>query len=156
MQELHEAGCLLDGILAVTHPEMYEAGRRVMRALYTKDAQQREMADMWPSVYHAVQVIANRETLFHRDVNALPPWYDLLLSVGNYGKTAVFSMRTLGVCTPYDSGSVVMICSRIIVHGVGAVPPDRICYAWLMRDAVLDYFGVASPGWSKLSDRILG
>ncbi|KAI0694787.1 hypothetical protein C8Q76DRAFT_803016 [Earliella scabrosa] len=80
MSAMQEPCQILDGILAVTHPTLYAAGRRLMQRLYEDDARARAIVHQWPSVYHAVHVIVNRETVYHRDINGLPGWYDLLLS----------------------------------------------------------------------------
>ena len=150
MAEMQETGGILDGILAVTHPELYEAGRALMQQLYTDNAHARALVNAWPSVYHAVHVIVNRETLQHRDKNGLAGWFDLLLTVGTYGEEAVLSMRTFGVSVPYDSGSIVMIPSRTVLHGVPPVSPDRVCLAWLMKADVLAYHHIACNEWSLL------
>ena len=154
MTDMQETCQILDGILAVTHPALYAAGRRLMQRLYQDDARARAVVEQWPSVYHAVHIIVNRETIYHRDVNGLPGWYDMLLSVGDYGEEAVFSMRSLGVCVPYDSGSIVMVCSRIVLHGVPPVPNTRVCFAWLMRDIVLDYHSVHGAEWSYIGSEL--
>ena len=150
MEEMQETGSLLDGILAVTHPDLYHAGRHLMQKLYSHNARARPVVSTWPSFFHAVHIIVNRETILHRDTNGLPGWYDLLLSVGSYGEAAVFTMRTFGVSVPYDSGSVVMVCSRIIAHGVPAVPADRICLAWLMKENILSFHNVQGAQWRTL------
>ena len=115
-----------------------------------RNGQARSVVSEWPSVFHAVHIIVNRETLYHRDSNGCPGWYDLLLSLGTYGEEAVFSVRTFGVSLPYDTGSVVMLCSRIVAHAVPAVPADRICLAWLMKDNILSYYDIAAPEWRTL------
>ena len=150
MSEMQESGGLLDGILAVTHPKLYAAGRQLMKHLSLGNDLVRAVVSEWPSVFHAVHVIVNRETLYHRDNNGRPGWYDLLLSLGTYGEEAVLSLRTFGVSLPYDTGSVVTLCSRIIAHGVPAVPPDRICLAWLMKDNILSYYDIPAPEWRTL------
>ena len=153
MNRLDETGGIIDGILAVVHPELYRAGQEVMRCVHVADGGKTAIAGRWPTVCHAAQVIVNRETIFHRDTNGLPGWYDVLASVGSYGERAVFAMRTLGVSVPYDSGSMMAVCARVIMHAVPAVPPDRVCYAWLMRELVMDYYKVPKPGWCMLTER---
>lgn len=156
MEHMEETGGLLDGILAVTHPAMYATGRTLMQNLCASNAQAHPYVDTWPSVFHALNVIVNRESIYHCDTNGLPGWYDLLASVGTYGEHAVMSFRNLGASVPYDSGSVVLISSRIVIHGVPVVPADRVCYAWLMKDSVLGYYNVPMPGWSMMEDRLAG
>ncbi|KAI0707022.1 hypothetical protein C8Q76DRAFT_696335 [Earliella scabrosa] len=100
MSAIQETGCLLDGILAATHPSLYDAGRNLMERLYSDGGLARDIVEMWPSVYHAVHVIVNRETIYHRDLNGLPGWYDMLVSVGDYGEAAILSAKTLGQYEP--------------------------------------------------------
>lgn len=151
MKEMQEVGALVDGVLAVLHPELFRAVRERHATLHTLDAASRMFVDSWPSFYHAAQVIVNREAIMHRDISSLAGWLDALLSVGNYGQQAVFSMGTLGASVPYDSGSLVMVSSRAVLHGVPAVPPDRICVAWLLKDGIIPKPRRGNlPGWATL------
>lgn len=151
MEELNEVGALMDGVIAVLHPELYRVVRERHATLHPDDAALRAFLDAWPSSYHGAQMIVNRETIMHRDQNGLPGWLDALLSVGTYGDKAVLALGTFGASVPYDSGSLVMVSSRVVLHGVPAVPPDRICLAWLWKDGIIPTPESRDlPEWAKL------
>uniref|UniRef100_A0A5K1K6H8 Cell surface hydrophobicity-associated protein n=1 Tax=Ganoderma boninense TaxID=34458 RepID=A0A5K1K6H8_9APHY len=149
MVSFEESGGLLDGIHAVTHPNLYRAAQDLMVKLSTKHAPSMSLMKTWPSTFTSVQVIANRQTPWHRDMSAIPGWLDLLLTIGTYGETAVLELKGLGISLPYDSGSVVSISSNILLHGAPMVSGDRICYAFYMNKAVFESFKVPLPGMAS-------
>lgn len=149
-----DTGGLLDGILAVAHPRLYAAAKEVQRRLCERVAEIREHVINWPTVYNAIQVMVNRETVHHRDTTTRPGWFDMCATVGSYGETAVMSFRNLGVCVPYDTGSVALVASRVVIHAVPRVPPDRIAYVFFMCDAVHKWLAVEDPGWTKVEDTL--
>ena len=145
-----ESSALLDALLYVTHPELWCAGFELIRHIKSDEGTTGILPGVaaWPSVYSAVQIIVNRSTPYHRDTNAQPTWFDMLLSLGNYGERGVMSFRNLGLCVPYDSGSAVMLSSQLVVHGVPDVREDRICLAFIMQDLVFRHFRRQIPGWA--------
>lgn len=145
MRAMEESGGLLDGIHAVAHPESYWICRHLANTAFTTLPDTRRAQSLWPSVLTHFQVIANRQTLIHRDVTGPGRSFDMLLTMGTYGRKAVMELRNLGVSVPYDAGSMVVLASRIISHGVPRVPPDRICYAMYQHEQVLKWFGVQGP-----------
>ncbi|RPD69135.1 hypothetical protein L226DRAFT_472340, partial [Lentinus tigrinus ALCF2SS1-7] len=153
MKAMQNHSGLLDGVLAVAHPALYRAGVEVRRKLSMQASELRQYLTMWPSVFNAVQVIINRMTIHHRDVSGRPGWMDMLLSMGTYGERGVMSFRNLSVSVPYDTGSVVLVNSKVVIHSVPQVPPDRICYAFFMLDFVHSWVGQEDSGWSKITDR---
>ncbi len=155
MAAMVETAGLLDGILAVAHPDLYLAAIAVQRKLSEKVADIRERIIKWPTVYNAIQVLVNRQTVHHRDTATRPGWLDMCLTLGSYGETAVMSFRNLGVCVPYDTGSIALVASRVVIHAVPKVPADRVAYAFFMSDAVHEWVGVEDPGWSKVADRMM-
>ncbi|KAI0739727.1 hypothetical protein C8Q80DRAFT_1261427 [Daedaleopsis nitida] len=154
MDDVSGTGGLLDGILAVVHPELYRAAVRSLDLLYSEDPESRAYVDAWPCTSHAAAVIVNRESIVHRDLNGKPGWLDLLLSVGTYGETAVFSMGNIGASVPYNSGSVVLVSSRFVLHGVPAVPPDRMCCAWIVNHRIFQHCDLQFPDWTLLADKL--
>nr|VWP01791.1 Cytochrome P450 monooxygenase AKT7 (EC (AK-toxin biosynthesis protein 7) [Ganoderma boninense] len=127
MAAFEENGGILDGVLAITHPELYDSAQAVMKTIWREHA----------------TVIINRSTLGHRDCHGAPGWYDLLVTLGNYGKTAVLELRGLGISIPYDAGSIVPLSSKLLVHGVPKVRGERICYAFYMHSTVMHRFHIA-------------
>lgn len=150
MSAVVDCGGLLDGILAVTHPSLYRAALALNRTIMEDHPACTSAMSQWPFCFNAAHIVVNRSTPLHRDTSSRPEWFDLLLSLGTYGRTAVMAMRTLGICVPYDAGSVVTLSSQLVLHGVPEVPPDRICYALLMSDAVHEWFGQEAPGWRQM------
>ncbi|TFK89215.1 hypothetical protein K466DRAFT_611054 [Polyporus arcularius HHB13444] len=153
MSALQEIGALIDGILAITHPRLYEAGLEVQRRLAERLPDLREHLGRWPWVFNCAQVSVNRMSIHHRDYNGRPGWVDFLLSVGTYGERAVMAFRNLGATVPFDSGSVVLPVSRVVIHAVPAVPADRIAYTLFMSDKVHEWVRVEDPGWEKEGGR---
>nr|VWP01972.1 Sigma-70 region 2 [Ganoderma boninense] len=146
MREFQTSGALLDGILAVTHPALYQEALAVAEEVYRKHGACRATLSIWPSAFNSVQVISNRSTPVHRDVGGRAGWLELLLTLGRYGETGILELRTLGVSVPYSSGSVAMLCSRQVLHGVPTVPGDRVCYAWYMNKHLFKKVKADLPG----------
>ena len=87
----------------------------------------------WPFALGAVQIIANRATLLHRDPSGIQGMYDLLFTVGDYGEQAYVALPSLGVSIPYDSGTVVVLDAGSVEHGVPEVNGHRVCLAGFNR-----------------------
>lgn len=149
---MSEAAAVVDAILSVAHPQLWKEARRVMNAIKTEeqpDESKRAAVEAWPSAFSALQVIVNRCSIYHRDTNARKEWLDLLLTLGNYENSGVMSLRSLGFCIPYDSGSVVAMSSSLVAHGVAHVDGDRVCVAFIMSDKIHSRFGAPCPSWAK-------
>ena len=142
---MEESGAFVSAILRVMHPEQYNAGLLSLQKA-CKFPEVEEALRIWPSIYHSVQVISNRETPYHRDTSADATWLDLLFSLGTYGK-ATFSARNLGFQMAYTTGTAVGLSSMMVHHGVAPVPPDRICYAWFMCHALHRNQGGGAVPW---------
>ncbi|TFK80112.1 hypothetical protein K466DRAFT_504442, partial [Polyporus arcularius HHB13444] len=149
-----ESGGLLDGILAVTHPALYQAALEAQLRVSWRVPSLREQIASWPSAFTCVQLLINRLTIHHRDTTGRPGWFDMLLSIGTYGEKGIMQFRNLGAAVPNESGSVVMVASSVVIHAVPQVPPDRLCYALFIQDAVHEWARVEDPGWSKHHERL--
>ena len=156
MREFQVVGGLVDGILAVAHPELYRSAIGLMAKLFADHPPSRAVVAQWPSCYSAVQIIANRESIRHRDVSATPGWLDFLLMLGSYGETAVMEFWNLGASVPYDAGSVVLLSARLVVHGVPKVPADRVCLALYMDEHVFDWAKTAKAAMSNVQRDVIG
>ena len=156
MKALDETGAILDGILSILHPKLFMAASEVLAKCRSDPGDFGTTLRLWPTCFNVLQVIVNRESPFHRDTSARAGWLDLLISLGTYGVSgAIMALRNLGVSVAYKAGSIVLITSRVVMHGVPPVPADRICYAWFMKDVVHHRMGVPDPGWTTIQD-ILG
>ena len=149
MRHFQVVGGLLDGILAVAHPALYEASIRLMTKLFADHPASRAVVSEWPSCYSAVQIIVNRQSVRHRDVSGAPGWLDLLLTLGSYGEKAVMELRNLGASLSYDAGSAVLLSARLVVHGVPKVPTDRVCLALYMDQDVFEWADVEAVSFSN-------
>ena len=117
MREFQLVGGLLDGILAVVHPQLYQAALALTEHVYRTYPRSRAVLAQWPSCYSAVQVIVNRETVRHRDMSSGIGWVDILLTLGSYGETAVMELRNyyvdgLRAASQSDLSKTVMCCSK--------------------------------------------
>lgn len=150
MVEFEESGGLLDGILAVAHPELYAAAQDLMTKLSTVHAPSTFLMHTWPSSFTSIQVIANRQTPLHRDMSSKPGWLDLLLSLGNYGQDVILEVRSLGISLLYRSGSIVPLSSKLLLHGIPRVHLDRVCYALYLNKAVFESLKILLPGMATI------
>ena len=141
-----ECFAILDAVLYVIHPQQWMAGLRVMDAIKSnrkyKTGKTMSPLGEWPTVFNGIHAICNRATVYHRDTNALPGWFDFLLTVGEYGRRAVLSFRNLGFCVPYGGGSLCAITSNAVQHGVPEIDGDRLCLAMVMEDKVQQHYHV--------------
>lgn len=146
-----ESIALISASMSILHPGLYAAGMQCMYALGTveEDPLVRSTMETWPSIFNAIQIISNRETPRHRDPQTRCEWFDLLCTLGTY-ITADLFLEGLGLKLDYQPGTLVAISGRLIPHSVGKCPPDRVCYAFYMRNALHKRFGVENPGWMKL------
>ncbi|KAG1892920.1 uncharacterized protein F5891DRAFT_919525, partial [Suillus fuscotomentosus] len=71
----------------------------------------------WPSEFSGLEVIVNRETPSHRDPGALPPFYDLLVSLGK-AHHAILALPDLGAELAYPPGTMVYILGKVLENGV--------------------------------------
>ncbi|PIL26691.1 hypothetical protein GSI_11218 [Ganoderma sinense ZZ0214-1] len=133
MTAFEETGGILDGILAITHPTLHAAAQELMGAIWREHAESRAIMATWPVCFSSLQVIINRATLGHRDRHGEPGWFDLLVTLGTYGKASVLELRGLGISLPYGVGSIVPLASKLLLHGVPKfkVAVEDVTYAQL-------------------------
>ncbi|KAH9012162.1 hypothetical protein EDB85DRAFT_2159236 [Lactarius pseudohatsudake] len=63
-----ESNSIMSAILAVIHPELYDAGRNTFKVLRNcSEIKPQEILHRWTSVYSGISVICNRLTPAHRD-----------------------------------------------------------------------------------------
>ena len=142
---MKECGALLSAILRVVHPALYAAGRMSLSRM-SADSSIATALQTWPTVFNNVHIISNRASPFHRDTSGLPPWYDMLVTLGSYD-WAELVLRNLRVQIRYKPGTIALICSLLLHHGVARVDGDRICYSWFMSEAVHRNFNVSDVSW---------
>ena len=140
-----ESGALISAVLRVVHPELYAAGRDTLLLAATNPIIA-AILEHWPTVFHGVQVVSNRETPYHRDVSGCPQWLDMLISLGTHQRTTLVA-RNLGMQIAYEPGTLVLLNGLLVHHGVAPSVPDRLCYAWWMSEALYSNHGGCPVGW---------
>jgi hypothetical protein len=144
--DIAESSALISAVLRVVHPDQYLMGRSAIEKMGEREPLIAVLA-IWISVFNAVQILSNRETPRHRDRSS-PPWYDILTTVGPY-QSAMFELPGVGLRFPYNSGTIISLCGRILRHGVSEADGDRVCLAYYMRENVQRRLGSTFAGWSK-------
>lgn len=126
---------LFNAVLMITHPDQYvqcvKLSRYVMSQteLVHREPRVRE----WPSVFTGISVISNRLTGEHHDVRGTDAGLDLLACAGDPEKS-VMDLCDLGIQLKYNSGTVVLLASRVVWYAVhGWERGDRVCFAQWMR-----------------------
>jgi hypothetical protein len=157
LEDMSDLFIFLGAITRTIHPEQFYASLNGLRHLsdnleLTRDSSQtQEILDIWPSPYNGMQIICNRQTPLHRDIQGRIPWYDLLLTVGNYDNGRM-DLPGIGMRLVYNPGTLVGLCGKLLVHGVSPVKGDRICFAQFMRDNVMTQVGVNDAGYSTVTN----
>jgi len=142
---------ILGGILSVVHPELYSAGIAALKTMH-KNLQSIHKGDRLPAVlkvwslpFTAITAISNRDTPYHQDNGSAHPWFDILLTVGNY-KNGRMELPGLGIRFKYDPGTVVALVGWVVQHGASC-PGDRACIEYHMRKNVIEELGIQGPSW---------
>ncbi|KAI6004351.1 hypothetical protein F5J12DRAFT_722278, partial [Pisolithus orientalis] len=81
--------------------------------------------------YSSMSVMVNWATCYHRDINGWDPWYDMLVTVGDY-LPLDFIIPMLNLWLHYNPGMIIAFSGSALEHGVGAVDSDRACLAYYM------------------------
>ncbi|KAI5997841.1 hypothetical protein F5J12DRAFT_785057 [Pisolithus orientalis] len=103
-----------------------------------KQAEQWADSDMssilliWSSTYSSMSVMVNQATCYHRDINGQDPWYDMLVTMGNYPPLD-FVIPMLNLQLHYNPVMIIASSGSALEHGVGAVDSDRACLACCMH-----------------------
>ena len=142
MQETH---ILLTGILAITHPKLYQSAI-VMRDRMRADPGVAEYIDRWGMPFSAVSLIANRQTPIHRDEKSLYTAADILLNTGHHTFTSM-SLGSLGLRISYQPGTVIVLAGRLVAHGVTQFTGDRLCNAYYFREILYRRLRIRDPGF---------
>src|ERR1700730_13018898 len=107
---------ILNDVLELTHPELYQAGKEILARL-RQDELTNHKASLWSSVFTGISVMANRLTKPHIDRNRSHAWYDVLTTIGSYSN-AMLRLQELGLDLHYPSGTVVAFCAHLLTHEV--------------------------------------
>ncbi|KAF8075769.1 hypothetical protein FPV67DRAFT_1664101 [Lyophyllum atratum] len=83
LQEIAPAEIILNSILSITHPHLYDDASTALSKI-REIPETQNIASCWPSVFTGISVIANRLTVPHTDRFSRACWYDSLASVGPF------------------------------------------------------------------------
>lgn len=147
LDAISESNAILSAILAVIHPNLYDAGWQTAKRLRsTAEIDPQDLFSRWASVFSGVGVISNRDTLPHRDDQSRFNWYDIIATVGSY-RDCNMELPGLGISLEYRPGTVVGISGRVLEHAVPSFKGDRVCYAYFMRNNVHEWAKVPGSDW---------
>lgn len=151
LADMQETTDLLNAILSIVHPELYQAGEDALHKLREAPEfmKHRRWARAWTSVYTGVSVIANRACVPHRDPGGRADWFDMIVTLGKY-REATMRWPDLAVSLDYPPGTVVFLAVKLIRHQVlHTVGGERLCHVWFMRDLVHERLGIQSTAWAE-------
>jgi Oxygenase domain of the 2OGFeDO superfamily len=149
LDAISESNAILSAILAVIHPNLYDAGWQTTKCLRdTPEICPQDVLSKWASVLSGVAVISNRSTLPHRDGSSRNNWYDILVTLGRY-RNCNLELPGLGISLEYGPGTVVGISGKVVEHAVPGFEGDRVCYAYFMRNNVHEWAKVPGSDWMR-------
>ncbi|KAH9918528.1 uncharacterized protein BXZ73DRAFT_80541 [Epithele typhae] len=143
LQSMARAGAVFDGIMRVTCPAQHCALRAELDELARREP---ETAGLWCFPTQACHLISNRETIFHCDTGDGSLFYDMVATVGDYGRGAYMGYQSLGFAAPYNSGNAQVFLAKHLSHGVPEVSGDRVCIALFCQRGVLKAWGIDQAG----------
>ncbi len=147
LDAISESNAILSAILAVIHPQLYDAGWETTKHLRdTPEIGPLDVLSWWVSVFSGVSIISNRTTPPHRDGSSRFNWYDMLVTLGSY-QNCNLELPGLGISLEYSPGMVVGISGSMLEHAVPSVEGDRVCYAYFMRNNVHEWVNVPASDW---------
>lgn len=147
MNEIRSFESLMNHVLRLTHPNLWHTALEAKQELACR-LETHEVSKRWYSLFTGIAVIVNRITVPHIDRGGRPEWYDLLVSAGNPEK-AVLEIPQLGAQIRYNSGAMVLLCGKSLVHSVGHWGSgDRICLAHFLRANVFKRLHIQDVSWS--------
>ena len=147
LDAISESNAILSTILAVIHPNLYDAGWQTAKCLRgTAKIDPQDLFSQWASVFSSIGVISNHNTLPHQDDQSRFHWYDILATVGSY-QDCNLELPGLGTSLEYRPGTVVSILGHVLEHTVPSFKGDRICYANFMRNNGHEWAKVLGSDW---------
>lgn len=142
LQDIDPVEWLLNAVLQIVHPEMYEASSKAASLLLQElDSP----LPTWPTVYSCVDIIANRLTPQHVDRGGALSFYDHLISLGE-SHDARFELDDFKAVFAYQLGTSVLFPGKVLAHSVPEWSQgERLVIAHYAKDNIHDRLGVARP-----------
>jgi hypothetical protein len=146
---------LLNAILQIVHPELWETNTKAIPLLLEK---LKNPLPSWPSVYPAMDIIANRETPRHFDTGGENSFYDHLVSIGQK-HDAHLMLPDLHGTFAYQPGTSVLFSGKVLAHSCPKWSTgERVVIAHYAKDDVQAKLGISRPAlptqlgwWTKYS-----
>ena len=128
--------CFWNAITAIVAPKLFEAGSDGILQAYgkTRSPPKPVPVSQWPSIYSALEVIANRVTPSHQDSGGALFHYDLLISFG-IGHDAIFLVEDLRADFDYFPGTMCYLCGKVL-PSLYSVGQKKVKYAFLGFEAL--------------------
>src|SRR5216684_3958216 len=139
---ISESNAILSTILAVIHPQLYDAGWQTARCLRDTPKVDQDVLSRWASVFSSISVISNCSTPLHWDGSLQSNWYNMLVTLGRYQK-CYLKLPGLRVSLEYRPGMVVRVLGKVLEHAVPSFEGGRVCHEFFMRDGI--HGGVVIP-----------
>ena len=147
LDSISESNAILSAILAVIHPNLYDAGWQTAKCLRdTPEIEPQDVFSQWASIFSGIAVISNRFTPPHQDGSLRYHWYDMLVTLGRY-RNCNLELLGLGISLEYGPGTVVGIAGNLLEHAVPGFEGDRVCYAYFMRNNVHEWANIPASNW---------
>jgi hypothetical protein len=132
----------LNAVLYVVHPGMYSANSEATPLLLKE---LKRNLPTWPTVYHAMDIIANWVTPQHYDRDGAVTFYDHLVSLGK-DHNAHLLLHNLDGEFGYQSGTSVLFSEKVLAHSVPQWPEgERIVIAHYSKNDMQDRLQVVRP-----------
>ena len=125
---------------------MYSANTKVTSSWLIDLRLRPEFSELaWPTVYPAMDIIANRTTMVHRDEGGANTFYDHLINFGQ-PHDATLELSDLGAKFVYKPGTSVLFPGKALNHSVDNWGKgERLVIAHYAHDAIHDRLHVARP-----------
>ncbi|KAJ3544401.1 hypothetical protein NMY22_g2791 [Coprinellus aureogranulatus] len=141
VERLEEVNALIGALLGVIQPGVFQRQMEVLQELYHVRGELAHceaieaLFQSWSTPFNAFAVIANRETVFHRDNKGGIMLPDILSVFGRY-RQGRLEVPLLGARFVYNPGASILLPGYLLEHGASKTNGERICLASFIRPQV--------------------
>ncbi|EAU86498.2 hypothetical protein CC1G_10220 [Coprinopsis cinerea okayama7 len=144
LEEIEESFAVLGGILAVTHPWLFDAALAVLSSMeegkidISQPENLHQVLTFWSAPFTKFKVVTNRETVLQRNLNS-PPWtYDLVWTGGTLSNGR-FECPSLGYRFINDPGTVFVGLLGILEHGIALGKSEQVQFFASFEESILKH-----------------
>ena len=134
--EILDFQALIGGIVFALHPAQYSIMRGALICTgdpNLKIAEGQTIED-WTG-FTGLSVISQRETPFHRDGRSPCNMLDVLATFGKTTDPDIHAeLPWIGIQFHYNPGTLLLVLSKMIRHGVSVFKEERWCFAFFLRE----------------------